>query len=260
MPQPLRIQPLHNKVALVTGGAQRIGREIALELARAGADVAITYRTSVRAARQTEHALAALGVRALAIPCDVRRPATIRSAVSRVVKHFGGLDILVNNAALYESVVFERITAAHWDAVLATNLSGPYLVSQAALPALRARRGRIINLGSLGGLKPWTTHAHYCAAKAGLHHLSRIMAKALAPHIAVNCVAPGMIDVPSDRASSHPAAPKTSKDLRARLAARAPMQRNGTPAEVATAVLFFATAPHFITGQLLAVDGGLELA
>lgn len=240
---------LQGKTALVTGGARRIGREIALALAAAGADVAITYLRSQRDARQTAEDMRRNGVRALALACDVRQENSVREAVKKVTREFGGLDLLVNNAAIYETVEFEKITARQWDEMFATNVRGPFLVSQAALKSLRQRRGRIIHLGSLGGLRPWATHAHYCASKAALIMLTQVMAKALAPEIAVNCVAPGMIDLGEGRDSAF---------LR-KIAARTPMKRNGSSEEVVRAVRFFVTAPQFITGQVLAVDGGLGL-
>lgn len=240
---------LTGKAALVTGGARRIGREIALALAAAGADVAITYLQSEREARQTAKQIGQSGVRSLALACDVREEKSVRHAVKKVTAEFGGLDVLVNNAAIYETVEFEKITVRQWDEMFATNARGPFLMSQAAAKALRQRQGRIIHLGSLGGLRPWATHAHYCASKAALTMLTQVMAKALAPEIAVNCVAPGMIDLGDGREAGF---------LR-RIAGRTPMQRNGSAEEVVRAVMFFATAPHFITGQVLAVDGGLGL-
>ncbi|HKU20709.1 MAG TPA: SDR family NAD(P)-dependent oxidoreductase [Terriglobales bacterium] len=240
---------LRGKAALVTGGARRIGREIALALAAAGADVAITYLESAREARQTAEDIRRLGVRALALACDVRQEKSVRNAVKTVAREFGGLDVLVNNAAIYETVAFEKITLRRWDEMFAVNARGPFLMSQAALKPLRQRQGRIIHLGSLGGLRPWATHAHYCASKAALTMLTEVMAKALAPELAVNCVAPGMIDLGDGRDAA----------LLRRVGNKTPMQRNGKADEVVRAVLFFATAPRFITGQVLAVDGGLGL-
>jgi 3-oxoacyl-[acyl-carrier protein] reductase/pteridine reductase len=240
---------LKGKAAMVTGGARRIGREIALALAEAGADVAITYLKSGREGRQTGEDIRRRAVRGLALACDVRDQKSVRNAVKKVADEFGGLDLLVNNAAIYETADFEQITVRQWDEMFATNARGPFLVSQAALKSLRQRHGRIIHLGSLGGLRPWGTHAHYCASKAALTMLTLVMAKALAPEIAVNCVAPGMIDLSDGRNAGF---------LR-RIAGKTPMQRNGTAAEVVRAVMFFATAPQFITGQVLAVDGGLGL-
>src|SRR5437588_2909266 len=161
-------EDLRGKVALVTGAARRIGREIALTLASRGIDVAITYLTSSREAQDTAAEIQASGVRALALRCDVTDPKDVQATIKQAVKELGGLDILVNNAAIYQTVNFEDITPQQWDAVFATNVRGPFLVSQAALPALRKREGRIINLGSLGGIRPWATHAHYCSSKAAL--------------------------------------------------------------------------------------------
>ena len=245
----LRSDDLKGKTVLVTGAARRIGREIALAAARAGGDVAITYLTSERQARQTVAELRRLGARALALRCDVGQEKSVRATVKQVVREFGGIDVLVNNAGFYETVEFSKISIEQWDKMFATNARGPFLMSQAATKTLRERKGRIVNLGSLGGLRPWATHAHYCASKAAVNMLTQVMAKALAPKIAVNCVAPGMIDV-SDKSGS--------AFLR-KLASKTPMQRNGSAEDVARAVLFFATAPHFITGQVMAVDGGLGL-
>ncbi len=242
-------KPLSGKVALVTGGAKRLGRAAALVLAEAGADVAITFRKSGKDAGKTAKALEKAGVRAMSVRCDVTDPKSVNAAVKAVVKKLGGLDILVNNAGNYETVAFEDLTVQQWDAIFASNVRGPFLVSQTALKYLRVREGRIVNLGSLGGLRPWADHAHYCSSKAALHMLTKVMAKALAPEIAVNCVAPGMIDLGEKAAAS----------FMRRMAKQTPMRRNGNGEEVAAAVLFFATAPKFITGQIVFVDGGLGL-
>lgn len=238
---------LGGKRALVTGGAKRIGRSLALALAAAGADVAITYRGSVDEAAKTVDELQALGVKALAVACDVRDEASVVRAAGEVVAALGGLDLLVNNAGAFETAALEAISVEQWDAMFETNTRGPFLVAKAVHPALKAARGRIVNIGSLGGLHPWATHAHYCTSKAALHMLSQTMAKAWAPEISVNCVAPGMIVFgKGDPAYDH-------------FAAKTPMTRNGTAEDVAAAVLFFAAGPGFITGQLIAVDGGLAL-
>ena len=240
--------PLKGKHALVTGGAHRIGRSIAMSLAAAGADVAITFRSSPEAAEQMARELSTHGVEAMAVHCDVRDPLCVTDAVSTVTKTFGGLDLLINNAGAFETVALEQITSQQWDAMFETNTRGPFLVAQAAHPHLKASHGRIVNIGSLGGIHPWATHAHYCTSKAALHMLSQTMAKAWAPEISVNCVAPGMIvnGETVDAGYEH-------------FAQKTPMRRNGRAQDVAEAVLFFATGPHFITGQLLAVDGGLGL-
>jgi NAD(P)-dependent dehydrogenase (short-subunit alcohol dehydrogenase family) len=238
---------LTGKTVLVTGAAKRIGRSIALALAERGADVTITYLASQGEAEQTVHALAAHDVEALAIRCDLRNPEDIEQTVSTVINDFGRIDLLVNNAGIFASEALEEISVDQWDAMFTTNTRAPFLMAKAAYPHLRAVKGRILNIGSLGGLHPWATHAHYCTSKAALHMLSQTMAKAWAPEISVNCIAPGMIvQGEVDEAYEH-------------LARKTPMQRNGTADDVAAAAIFFATAPHFITGQLLAVDGGLGL-
>jgi 3-oxoacyl-[acyl-carrier protein] reductase/pteridine reductase len=243
------IKPLSGRVALITGGARRLGRASALVLAEAGADIAITYMRSAQEARETAKDVERLGVRARALRCDVTDEKSVRTALREVRRTFGGLDVLVNNAGNYETVDFESLTLKQWDAIFASNVRGPFLVSKMALPDLRKREGRIINLGSLGGLRPWADHAHYCSSKAALHMLTKVMAKALAPEIAVNCVAPGMIDLGEKAAAS----------FMRRMATQTPMRRNGKGNDVAAAVLFFANAPQFITGQILYVDGGLGL-
>ncbi len=238
---------LAGKTVLVTGAAKRIGRELALTFARAGANVAITFSSSQNDAEETVRDLAALDVEAMAVRCEIRDPADVKQTVGAVVEEFGRLDLLVNNAGTFESLDLEDISVEAWDRMFETNTRGPFLMAQAAYPQLKAAKGRIINIGSLGGIHPWATHAHYCTSKAALHMLSRTMAKAWAPEISVNCVAPGMIVQGEVGAGYEEFARKT------------PMKRNGTAEDVAVAALFFATGPHFITGQLLAVDGGLGL-
>jgi NAD(P)-dependent dehydrogenase (short-subunit alcohol dehydrogenase family) len=242
-------QTLLGKAALVTGGARRIGRAIALELAAGGADLTITYRNSRTEAEETLQLIHQLGRQAAAFECDVRSELSVRSAVASSINFHGHLDVLVNNAAIYESVPLDRISLDQWDAVFETNARGPFLVAREALPHLRASHGRIINIGSLGGLRAWPGHAHYCASKAALHMLTEAMAKSFAPEVAVNCVAPGWIEFEEDKDQ-----PATQ-----RFAAKTPMQRNGAAKDVAEAVAFFAASSNFITGQVLTVDGGLGL-
>ncbi|MFY9937154.1 MAG: SDR family oxidoreductase [Silvibacterium sp.] len=241
------MKKLQDKVALVTGAAKRIGRGIAFGLAEEGAHVAITYRDSADEARETVRELEDFGIRAAAVHANLRQPESIQSAVNQITADFGCLDILVNNAGRFETEALEKISVEQWDAMFETNTRGPFLVAQAAHPYLKAAHGRIVNIGSLGGIHPWPTHGHYCTSKAALHMLTQVMSKAFAPEISVNCVAPGMIVNGEASAEYEHFARKT------------PMKRNGTTQEVAAAVLFFATGPHFITGQMLGVDGGLGL-
>src|SRR5271156_2254926 len=252
-------KPLRGKTCLITGAALRLGRASALALAQAGADVAITFRTSAREAQRTVVDLTSLGIRAFALHCDVTDEASVKSMMKDAGQELGRIDILVNNAANYNTADFERLTLRQWDAMFASNTRGPFLVSREALKWMRRKRtgsersekiaAKIIHMGSLGGLRPWATHAHYCSSKAAVHMLTKVMAKALAPEIAVNAVAPGMIELGEKAAAA----------FMKRMSKQTPMQRNGTAADIAAAVMFFATAPSFITGQILAVDGGLAL-
>lgn len=241
-------KPLTGKSVLVTGGGRRIGREIALTLARAGADVILTFKNSHAEASQTAREIQSLGCGSLVMECDVRSEASVHLAVTTAAAAFGRLDLLVNNAAVFESAALESLSLEQWDRVFETNARGPFLVAREAIPYLREAHGKIINMGSLGGIHAWPGHAHYCASKAALHMLTLVMAKAFAPEVSVNCVAPGWIEMNEDPG-----------DLARHFAAKTPMKRNGTAADVAEAVLFFATASEFVTGQILTVDGGLGL-
>jgi 3-oxoacyl-[acyl-carrier protein] reductase/pteridine reductase len=245
----IEARPLAGKCALVTGGAKRIGREIALNLARAGASVAITYLHSSQEAILTSSQIVGCKVHGVALQCDLRDPQALTATAQQAIESMGKLDILVNNAGAYESRDLDAISIERWDEMFAVNVRAAFLMTQACAGELRKQKGRIINIGSLGGVRPWVTHIHYCASKAALHMLTQASAKALAPEISVNCVAPGMIDQG-----------ESARDqAMLRFAEKTPMLRNGTAADVANAVFFFATCPQYITGQVLVVDGGLSL-
>jgi 3-oxoacyl-[acyl-carrier protein] reductase/pteridine reductase len=253
-PQPSQdnasVNDLKGKSVLVTGGARRLGRAIVLAAARAGAQVAFTYLNSASEADETGRELGQLAVKYRALRCDVRSENSVARTVEAVIQTFGRIDVLINNAGVFATAAFDKISQEQWENVFSTNVGGPFLMTTHCTPALREAKGYIVNMGSLGGEKPWITHAHYCASKAALHMLTRVTAKALAPDVAVNCVAPGMIDGGEGERDS---------SLLKRLAERAPAARNGTPEDVVSAVMYFATCPHFITGQILTVDGGLGL-
>ena len=239
---------LDNKTALITGGAKHLGKAIALAMARAGAQIALTYHSSAHEAAQTLAEIKEVGPQAVALKCDVRDSASINQMFSAVAEQWNAIDLLINNAGFYEDALFPDITEEQWDNMFATNVRGPFLISKHAIPAVRAAKGKIINIGSLGGEKPWATHAHYCASKAALHMLTKVMAKALAPDIAVNCVAPGMLSY----GESDPSVTRKFAEM-------TPMRRNGTADDVVSAVMYLSTAPHYLTGQILVVDGGLGL-
>lgn len=237
---------LLGKSALVTGAARRIGRHVALALAGAGADVTITYRGSAEGAGEVVRAIEALGRRGQALHCNVRSEDEVKAAVAATVAFHGRLDVLVNNAAIFQAAPLETLTLEQWDAVHETNVRGPFLVTREAAPHLRAAKGRVVNMGSLGGFEAWPQHAHYCSSKAAVHMLTRVMAKALAPEVSVNAIAPGFIEFDDGG---------TPQAERSR--SQTPLKRNGDAQDIADAVLYFVTHSGFVTGQILAVDGGL---
>ncbi len=240
------MQALEGRVVLVTGAAKRIGRGIALRLAREGARVAIHYSTSEAEARAT----AAECGGAPLFRANLEHVAEIERLFSEVRQHFGHIDGLVNNAARYTRKDPLEITESDWDFIHSVNLKATFFCCQQAARQMLAREGglggRIVNISSLGGIRAWPDHAHYCASKAGVIHLTRALAQAWAPKITVNSVAPGVIPFgePDERVK--------------RLIAKTPAGRAGTADEIADAVVFFLTASDFITGQVLAVDGGLS--
>jgi NAD(P)-dependent dehydrogenase (short-subunit alcohol dehydrogenase family) len=246
---PEQVKELTGKVALVTGGAVRVGLEIARALADAGADVAIGYRRSAAAARAAVRDLEARGVRAAALRADVARPREARALVTAAVKRLGRLDILVNNAALFFRTPVLTTTIVQFDRLLAVNLRAPFFLSQAAARAMGRRGGRIINIADVGAVRAWAGYVPYGISKAGVLMLTRGLAAALAPRIQVNAVAPGVVLLPEGF-------PRVSER---RLTARIPMGRHGRPADVAQAVRFFATCSDYITGQVLFVDGGMSV-
>ncbi len=248
LPYNANVGTLENKTALITGGARHLGRAIGLAMAKAGAQVAFTYHSSASEAAQTVADLKAVGPGATAFECDVRDSKSISRTVATLAQQWKKIDLLVNNAGFYEDVLFPDVTEEQWDNMFAINVRGPFLASKHAIPALRAAKGRIINIGSLGGEKPWATHAHYCASKAALHMLTKVMAKSLAPDVAVNCVAPGMLSY----GESDPSINQKFADM-------TPMKKTGAADDVVSAVMYLTTAPFFLTGQVLVVDGGLGL-
>lgn len=234
---------LSGKVVLVTGAAKRIGRSIALALAAEGARVAIHYGSSGDEARQT----AAECGDAPVFRANLENVDAIRGLFMEVQSHFGRIDGLVNNAARFTQIDPLDIEEADWDFIHSVNLKSVFFCCQAAAKIMLPQGGgRIVNISSLGAIQPWAHHAHYCASKAGVAMLTRCLAKAWAPSITVNSVAPGVI-------------PFEKTDARIeRLIQRTPAQRAGTGEDIADAVLYFLRSTKFITGQLMAVDGGLS--
>jgi NAD(P)-dependent dehydrogenase (short-subunit alcohol dehydrogenase family) len=239
---------LAGKVALVTGAAKRIGRSVALRLAEEGADVIVNYRHSKDAAEEVVAQIRAKGRRAAAIQGDVTQRADVGALLAAVESDFGRLDILVNNTGMFFPAKFEELTEEQWDTILDVNLKSQFLCSQVATRLLRqSGAGRIINFASLGGLLAWPAYTHYCVSKAGVIMLTRCLARALAPEITVNAIAPGTISFPGD-------APELAEDF----IRRSPLGRTGSPADIEDAVVFLAQS-SFITGQVIVVDGGRSL-
>jgi NAD(P)-dependent dehydrogenase (short-subunit alcohol dehydrogenase family) len=241
-----QVKELAGAVALVTGGAARVGRSIALALGAAGADVAVGYRSSAAGARATVTDLRRLGVRAIALRADLADPKAAGMLVRDTVRALGRLDVLVNNAAIFARTPFATTTPAQFDRLLAVNLRGAFFCAQAAARAMGRHRGRIINIADVGATRAWPAYIPYGISKAGVLMLTRGLAAALAPRIQVNAVGPGIVLLPEG----------LSEVQGRRLTARIPMGRHGRPEDVAAAVRFFATCPDYITGQILYVDGG----
>lgn len=239
---------LPGKIALVTGAGKRIGRSVALRLASEGADVIVNYRTSRSEAEDVTTKIKGMGRRALTVQADVAKHADVATMFAAVEKEFGRLDILVNNAGIFFPAKFEELTEEQWDRILGANLKSQYLCSQMAAPMLRkSGAGRIINFASLGGLLAWPAYTHYCVSKAGVIMLTRCLARALAPEITVNAIAPGTISFPND-------APELTDDF----VRRAPLKRTGTPKDIEDAVIYLVQS-SFVTGQVIVVDGGRSL-
>ena len=238
---------LQGRVALVTGAARRIGRAVALRLAREGADVIVHYRGSKVEAAQVVSEIEALGRRAVALSADLRDVKSIHGLFGQAARQFRRLDILVNNAAVFFPARVENATEEQWNAALDTNLKAQFFCAQAAAPALKESRGVIINFASIGGLLPWPGFIPYCVSKAGVIMLTRCLARALAPEVRVNAVAPGTISMPGDP-------PEWQADY-IRLA---PLKRTGTPNDIAEAVSFLIHST-FMTGQILVLDAGRTL-
>lgn len=243
---------LTDKVALVTGGSGDVGAAVSLALASAGADVALSYVGNTEGATRTVDAVEALGRRALAVQVDQRDPAAIDAVARRVVEHFGRVDILVNNAAWNIGIPFkdlDALTVDVWDRVLETNLRGPFLLARALAPHLRAHGcGRIVNIASVGGLYPTSSSIAYSASKAGLIHLTRCLAVALAPDVTVNCIAPGLIE-------GTRMAKRLPTEVANAVRDRVVLGRTAGIADIAEQVVAFCRAES-ITGQVLVIDGG----
>ncbi len=239
------------RVALVTGGARRVGRAIALELARAGYDVAVHCRRSLDDARQTVARIESLGRRAALIQADLTDAGAPRLLVDQTVGQLGGLNVLVNNASLWEPTPLADLSRESWEAHLAANLTAPAMLAQQAWPHLRARPpGRVVNICDISADRPWADYVAYCVSKGGLVTLTRALAKAMAPDVCVNGISPGVALLPD----------ACDEETRRTALRRVPLKREGQVDDVAAAVRFLVEGGDYITGQIINVDGGRSIA
>jgi len=238
---------LQGQVALVTGAAKRIGRAVALRLAREGADVVVHYNRSKSEADEAVGEIEGLGRKSVALRADLRDVAQVQRLFQQTSKGFGRLDILVNSAANFLPARVEDTSEETWDMALDTNLKAPFFCAQAAAPMLKKSAGVIINFADIGGILPWTGFVPHCASKAGVIMLTKCLAKALAPEVRVNAIAPGTITMSGD-----------PSEWEADFIRRAPLHRAGTTEDVADAVSYLVHA-KFVTGQVLVLDGGRTL-
>ena len=235
-----------DKVALVTGAAHRVGKAIALRLAKNGAHIILNYRSSVKAAQETQTELEGLGVEVLPVQADVSEPEAVEAMTAQAIAHFGRIDILVNNAALFDKTPFPGMSVADWDRVLNMNLRGPFLCARAvAPPMLKLEAGLIVNITDLSGFVPTQHMLAHSVAKAGLISLTQALALELRPKIRVNAVAPGPVMPPPDYDS----------ETRQKVAQRTLLKRWASGDHVAQAVMFF-VENDYVTAEVVRVDGG----
>ncbi|MBM3860253.1 MAG: SDR family oxidoreductase [Verrucomicrobia bacterium] len=239
---------LSGKTALVTGAAKRVGREIAMALARRGANVVVHYNTSAADARRVVAQIEALGVEAMAVRADQSKAREVRDAVQKAAKAFGGIDVLVNCAAVYQKTPWTTVTEQDWDFHLNANLKGPFLFAREV--SRHMRRGKIVNFADWAVWRPYRHYVPYLVSKAGVVCLTKALAKELAPHIQVNAVAPGPVLLPPDFSEAEKRAVRNATLVK----------RLGSPADAVGAVLFLLENGDFMTGHVLVVDGGRLLA
>jgi pteridine reductase len=240
---------LDGRVAIVTGGAVRLGRALALALAEQGVRVGIHYGSSAGPATAVVGEIRAMGSDATAIQADLSQPGEARSIVERATAHFGQVDILVNSAAIFERGNWDDTTEANWDRHFAINLKSPFFLSQAfAAQVGRERAGHIVNIADWRGVRPGPDHVAYTLTKAAVIAMTKSLALALAPNIQVNAIAPGLILPPPDQDQAY----------LERKAGQIPVQRVGSPQEIANTLVFLLRS-DFITGELIFVTGGEHL-
>ena len=236
---------LHGKVALVTGGAHRLGRAIALALAGAGANVIIHYNSSPTPAEATLAELRALGTEAHALSADLGDLSALEQMVDRAIAHWGQLDVLVNNAGIWGATPIGTVTAERWAELFDINVRSAFFATQRAAAALRATQGCVVNIADVGIFSPWRNHTPYLTSKGAVASMTEVLAKDLAPEVRVNAIAPGPVLLPED----------WTEEQREQSRKGVLLQRLGTPEDIGQAALYFATA-SYVTGVVMPVDGG----
>lgn len=239
---------LRDRVALVTGGGIRVGRALALALAERGVAVAVHYHSSSDGAREVERAIVDAGGHAETFASDLTKAGSPETLVDEVAKAFGRLDILVNSAAVMVRTPFGDVDAHRWDEIFALNLRAPFFLAQAAAPHLREAKGAIVNIADLAAFETWPGYIPHGLTKSAVVHMTRALARVLAPEIRVNAIAPGTVLLPED----------WNRDAAAHLNATTPLKREGTPRDVAQAMLFLLDA-DYVTGETIVVDGGRNI-
>jgi len=232
--------------ALVTGAGKRIGQAIAIGLAQAGCDVAIHYHGSARGAEETARAVRGAGRRAELLQADLSDATASRGLADQAARALKRLDIVINSSGVMVRQPVETVTPESWDATLDLNLRAMFFVSQGAIPHLRRAKGKIVNMADIAGLEPWPAYVPHCVSKAGVVMLTKALARALAPDIAVNAVAPGAVLLPEG----------WDEKARERIRETTPLERLGDPADVVAAVRFLLAGTDYVTGTVLVVDGG----
>ena len=241
---------LHGRTALVTGAAKRVGRAIALAMAGRGANVVIHYKGSASEARETVEAIQRLGQRAFAIQADLAEPDQVEALADRAVKAFGKIDVLVNSAAIFRKTPLEDLTVQEWEQFLRVNLTGPFLLARRlGLLMQQQGGGKIVNVADIMGMRPWADFLPYGVSKGALIALTQGLAKALAPQVQVNAVAPGAVLLMETEGEKE----------REAIARSTLLKRMGDPTDVAKTVLFLLEGSDFITGQVVVVDGGRSI-
>jgi len=237
------------RVALVTGGAVRVGRAIALGLAEAGFDLVVNYHGSSEAAGEVAAKVEGMGRRCLTVQADVASGLEVEALAAAVQDRFGRLDLLVNNASVFRELPLAEVDEEEWDQVMGVNLKGPFLTVRALGGVLADNGGNVVNIVDLGAFQPWLRYPHHAVSKAGLLHLTRVQARSLAPRVRVNAIAPGAVLVPD---AATPEEREASRE-------RAALKVLGSPDDVVRTVLFLDRSP-FITGEVIVVDGGALLS